>query len=245
MRNIAIIFAGGVGERMGGSIPKQFLNISGKPILIHTLEKFQYNENIDKIYLACNKEWISEAKKLIQKFNITKLNEKSIVLGGSTGQDSIFNALELAYLESEKENIVLIHDGVRPIIDDQIINENIERVKQYGCSVTCSDVYETPIHSKTGTTIDNTLIRSEVYLAKAPQCFILEDIYNVHLEERKKNIKYEGIVDSCNLMLKYGRKPSIVLCGQSNIKVTTPDDYIDLVARFSSEDYRTWFLQNS
>lgn len=115
--NIAVIFAGGVGKRMKtNGVPKQFLEVYGKPILIYTLEKFENNHNIDAIVIACLEEKIDYCQKLINKFEITKV--RAIVKGGKTGQESIYNGLRAADQISESDNdIVLIHDGVRPLID--------------------------------------------------------------------------------------------------------------------------------
>lgn len=238
MSNIAIVFAGGVGARMGATIPKQFLSIYGKPIIIHTLEKFQYNDNIDKIYVSCTEDWIDTLCKLTKKFNITKLSPSAIIPGGTTGQDSIYNAIELASTENDLESVVLIHDGVRPVIDDLIIDANICAAQESGSAVTCASMTETPVVSMDGDVVTRVHNRAEMYIAKAPQSFILGEILEVHRKERSVNPSYSGIVDSCDLMMKYGHQSSIVPCGHSNIKVTTPDDYIDLVARLSSEDYR-------
>ena len=111
--NIAIIFAGGSGVRMGAGMPKQFLEINGKPIIIHTLDNFQNSPTIDKIYIACKADYMENLKNLTNRFGITKVAR--IVEGGSTGQDSIYQALKAAYEENPKDSIVLIHDGVRPV----------------------------------------------------------------------------------------------------------------------------------
>ena len=245
MCNIAIIFAGGVGIRMGAETPKQFLNVYGKPILIHTLEKFQYNENIDKIYVACKIEWIDELNSLIKKHKITKVEPGGVVPGGKNGQDSIYNALCEARKHNTLDSIVLIHDGVRPIIDDKTINDNIESVKKTGSAISCIPAFETPIQSRDGLTIDNILPRKEIYIAKAPQSFFLGAVLEAHENERQSNEGYNGVVDTCNLMMKYGCKPTIIHCGSGNIKVTTPDDYIDLIAKYLSEDYKHFFEMNN
>ena len=107
-KNIAIIFAGGSGARMGSGMPKQFLEVGGKPIIIHTLDIFEEHDMIDKIYIACKEEYIKHLKRLIEKNLIRKV--AGIVPGGTTGQDSIYKALKLAYEENDGDDIVLIHD---------------------------------------------------------------------------------------------------------------------------------------
>lgn len=241
MTNIAIIFAGGVGQRMGSSIPKQFLNVYGKPILIHTLEKFQYHLDIDKIYVACKEDLIPYFRGLVEKYNITKIPETGIVPGGKTGQDSIFNALDAAYKENDGDSIVLIHDGVRPLIDEDLITRNIENVKEYGSAITCTPAFETPVISYDGTNVDELPKRKFVYTAQAPQSFRLEDIHAMHLKVRKENPDYTDIVDSCTLMEKNGFQTHLIEGIRGNIKVTTPEDYIDLLAKLSAEDQKQIF----
>ena len=239
--NIAIIFAGGVGQRMGGNIPKQFLNVYGKPILIHTLEKFQYHPDIDKIYVACKEDLIPYLKELVQKYNITKIPATGIVPGGATGQDSIFNALDAAHRENDGDSIVLIHDGVRPLIDEDLITRNIENVRRYGSAITCTPAFETPVISYDGTNVDELPKRKFVYTAQAPQSFRLQDIYDMHVKVRQENPGYTDIVDSCTLMEKNGFQTHLIEGIRGNIKVTTPEDYIDLLAKLSAEDQKQIF----
>ena len=134
-KNIAVIFAGGSGKRMKANIPKQFLKVYGKEIIIHTLEKFEYNKNIDLIYIGCIEEYIDELKNLVKKYGITKVPVNGIVAGGTTGQETIYNILKHVASENPGESICLIHDGVRPIIDDEVINNNIECVKKYNSAI--------------------------------------------------------------------------------------------------------------
>ena len=128
--NIAVIFAGGVGTRMGNnSIPKQFLNIHGKPIIVYTLEQFDNSADIDQIVVVCLKSFIDKLYKLIEKFNIKKIVK--VVPGGKTGQESIFNGLKFIASEFDNESIVLIHDGVRPFINSGIIKKSIDNVRSF------------------------------------------------------------------------------------------------------------------
>ena len=141
--NIAVIFAGGTGTRMNSKDkPKQFLKMHDKPIIIHTLEKFQNNENIDAIVIACIKQWINHLSQLIEYYHISKV--KRIVPGGETGQMSIYAGLNAAKDIAEGKNaIVLIHDGVRPLINDDVINKNIASVMKNGSAITSVNVTET------------------------------------------------------------------------------------------------------
>ena len=220
--NIAIIFAGGSGVRMGAGIPKQFLEINGKPILIHTLQLFQEHEEIDKIYLAMSKDYIAYTQRLIQDYYIDKL--AAIVPGGETAQDSIYNALSKAAEENPGDSIVLIHDGVRPMVEYSVISNNIECVKQHGSAITSTLCYETVIISKDGSKIDELPIRRESYTAQAPQSFYLSDIIEAHDQVRALPTRYENMVDACTIYNKIGKQPYIVEGNRGNIKVTTPED---------------------
>ena len=223
--NIAIIFAGGVGKRMKtNGIPKQFLEINEIPIIIHTLNIFNNTEQIDAIIIACVNTHIDYLKKLIEQYKISKV--KGIVNGGRTGQESIINALEKAKeISVSDSDIVLIHDGDRPIIDSKLIIDNIKCVKKYGTSITCLKQRETTIISKSHENVEEITNRDETYVARAPQSFYLDDI----VEAERKSLKNGDIecIDSCSVMKKYGKykNPHIVLCSNDNIKITTPEDY--------------------
>lgn len=221
-RNIAIIFAGGSGARMGAGVPKQFIEVNGKPIIIHTLEVFEEHPQIDSIYIACKKEYIDKLKRYVRRFYISKVEQ--IVPGGETGQDSIYNALKAAAEKNGGDSIVLIHDGVRPVLTDQTISDDLKCVKEHGNAITCSRIIETPVVSESGSYVEETPDRSEVYTAQAPQCFYLKDILAAHEAERKINPHYEGIVDSCTLMRSLGKEVAMVEGNRGNIKVTTPED---------------------
>ena len=221
--NIAVIFAGGVGSRMQTKgTPKQFLNAYGKPIIIYTLEKFEHNCNIDAIVISCIKEWIDYCWESVKKFNLKKV--KSIVPGGECGQASIYNGLKAAEKISKgSDDIVLIHDGVRPLIDDELINKNIKSVQKYGSAITCVESKETVALVDEKSEVKDTTDRNRTRIARAPQSFYLRDILEVH-ERAKKDGKLD-MIDSCTLMKAYHR-PLYTVAGKSeNIKITTPDDY--------------------
>lgn len=223
--NIAVIFAGSVGKRMKtNGMPKQFLKIDEIPIIIHTLNIFNNTKQIEAIVIACVNTHIEYLKKLVKDYNIFKV--KSIIAGGRTGQESIIKALEEAKKISESnKDIVLIHDGVRPIIDSKLIIDNIECVEKYGTSITCLKQRETTIISKSHENVEEITNRDETYVARAPQSFYLDDI----VEAERNSLKNGDIecIDSCSVMKKYGKykNPHIVLCNNDNIKITTPEDY--------------------
>lgn len=238
--NIAIIFAGGSGTRMKThGLPKQFLKIEGKTIIVKTLENFEINKQIDKIYIACKEDWIDYLKEEIEQSGIKKVAK--IVKGGESGQDSIFNALYAAYEENPKDSIVLIHDGVRPFISQELINQNIEDVEKYGTSITVTPCFETAIQSSNGELVEEVPKRSEMYTAQAPQCFRLGQIVEVHQKVRQTEKGYDGAVDSCNLMRNNGYPVHMTMGPRNNIKVTTPTDYylIQALYKYKKDEYRS------
>ena len=221
-KNIAIIFAGGSGARMGSGLPKQFLEIDGKPIIIYTLEIFEDHPKIDEIYVACKEEYIGKLHKLVRRFDLEKV--KKIVSGGSTGQDSIFRALSAAAEENSQDSTVLIHDGVRPCILPETIDDNLACVEAHGNAVTCTALFETPVISDDGKHVDEMPQRSKFYTAQAPQCFYMKDVMKAHRRMREIDPSYTGIIDTCTLMRYFGYDIHIVPGPRGNIKVTTPED---------------------
>ena len=242
--NIAIIFASGKGSRMGTEIPKQFLEINGKPILVHTLELFQYHNEIDKIYISTLNEYIPYVEKLKIIYNLTKI--KKIVKGGNTAQDSIYNALKAAESENESNSIVLIHDGVRPFISADIISSNIEGVKKNGNAITSIPAYETIIISNDKNSIDDVTIRNQTFIGQAPQSFYLKDIIEAHDKIRRTENGYKDMVDACTIIRTLGGKTYIVEGNRGNIKITTPEDvYIFKAFLEFKENEQTFGLGNT
>ena len=222
MSNIAIIFAGGSGVRMGAGIPKQFLEINGKPVIIHTLQLFQYHDEIDKIYLSVLEDYIPYMKELVDEYRLTKV--VSIISGGETAQDSIYNALKKAESENADDSIVLIHDGVRPFISYEVISNNIAGVKEHGNAITCTACYETIMISKDGKQVDTVPYRKETFAAQAPQSFYLKDIIAAHDYVRALPTRYDNMVDACTIVRTQGITAHMVEGNRGNIKVTTPED---------------------
>jgi 2-C-methyl-D-erythritol 4-phosphate cytidylyltransferase len=225
--NIALIFAGGTGERMSSNAtPKQFLRIHEKPVLIYTLEHFENHDEIDGICVVCLAGWIPKLKKMLKLYEITKV--KWIVKGGGTAQESVFNGLSELYasVASPKETVVLIHDGVRPLIDGELISKCIEGVKKHGSAITVAPINETIINTNKDNeieTIENVKDRYIHKFARAPQCFYLEDIFEIHKKSRESGIT--GILDSATLMRLNGKNLFVVNGPEKNIKITTPIDY--------------------
>lgn len=220
--NIAAIFSGGSGVRMGAGVPKQFLQVNGKPILVHTLELFQYHDNIDKIYISVLEDYIDYVWDLVEEFHLTKVC--GIMPGGETAQDSIYNALKQIEAENEPDSIVLLHDGVRPFVSYETIQANIEGVQKHGNAITCTACYETILLSENGETVDTVPFRKITYAAQAPQSFYLKDILAAHDTIRARESRYENMVDNCTIINTLGQTAHMVPGNRGNIKVTTPED---------------------
>jgi len=222
-KNVAVIFAGGCGSRMNTkTLPKQFLQMNGKPIIIHTLEYFETCKEIDGIVISCIEGWIDYLEDLIDKFRITKV--KKIVKGGATGQESIFNGLCAAKeFYPEEDTVVLVHDGVRPLITTKLIRDNIKTVREFGTAITVSPVTETVVVANEDNELDNVVDRTRCYHAKAPQSFYLKDIMEAHLKAREDG-NFE-MIDSATLMSHYGYKMHLVEGNVENIKITNPSDF--------------------
>lgn len=230
MKNVAVIFAGGVGSRMNSkSRPKQFLELNGKPILIYTMELFDNHSQVDAIVCVCLDSWIPFLKKMIRKFEINKVVK--IVPGGASGQESIYNGLCAAevYLKEQGESngIVLIHDGVRPLITEKTITDNIETVKACGSCITCVPAIETCIVSQQDGSLEIPK-RADCKLARAPQSFYLNDIIGAHRKSMQQG--KTDFIDSCSMMSYYGMKLGLIEGPMENIKITTPTDYFVLRA---------------
>lgn len=221
MKNIAVIFAGGAGQRMKTvSRPKQFLELNGKPIMVYTLELFDNHPMIDGIVCVCIESWIPFLEKQLKKFEITKV--RAIVPGGETGQDSIYNGLAKTLQTFGEDCNVLIHDGVRPLITEQTITDCVNMVSEKGNCITCIPATETFIvkHNDGSLEIptrDNSLI------ARAPQCFRLKDILDAHYRAQESG--RHDFIDSCTLMSYYGHQVNTIIGPMENIKITTPTDF--------------------
>ncbi len=232
--NIGVIFAGGVGSRMHSKDrPKQFLELYNKPIIIHTLEHFEYNSEIDVVVIACVENWIHHLEKLLYKFRIEKV--KKIVPGGSTGQLSIYNGLKAAKEIAGNENsIVLIHDGVRPLINSELLSQNIKSVKEFGSSITAGIVKETIVVVGENLDVEQVPSRAKSRVAKAPQSFWLNEILSVHEKALSEGV-YNSI-DSCTLMMQYGKHLHMIDGPYENIKITTPDDFYTMRAILEAKE---------
>jgi len=233
--NIALIFAGGTGQRMNSRTkPKQFLELNGKPIIIHTIDVFENHPCIDGIVVACLAEWIPYLKKIIEKYRIQKVNW--VVPGGETGQQSIKNGLaaliSTPYVSSDSN--ILIHDGVRPLIDTEVITSVLETMNQYGNAVTVTSAIETIVNVNERREVVEILDRSRCCLARAPQGFRLCDIWEAH-QKAEKDGNF-NMIDSAMLMAHYGAILHIVDGPVENIKITTPSDFYIFRAIYEAKE---------
>lgn len=233
MKNIAVVFAGGIGKRMNSkALPKQFLRLYGKEIIVYTLENFENHKEIDEIVVACVEDWIPFMKELVVKYQLTKVHK--IVPGGKTGQESIYHGLLAAKEVADKDAIVLIHDGVRPLIDQTLISDCIRTVKEKGNAITVAPAIETIIRSAEKETVDEIIERSDCMLARAPQCFFLEHILKAHEQARYE--QRDDFIDSASMMSFYGNKIYLVKGPTENIKITTPMDYYTFKALVEAKE---------
>lgn len=220
--NIGVIFAGGVGSRMGGDLPKQFIEVDSKPILVWTLEYFEKSKVIDSVVLVMNNDWIEYSKNILQKFPFSKLVD--IVGGGDSSGESIYNGLKFCEQKFGGDSIVLLHDGVRPLITEKLLVDIVKSVKKYGTGVTCLPATETVVFSSNGVDVTGVSKRVETFVAGAPQGFILSEIVSAHEAIRKFNPTYTNIVDSCSLYHTLGKPCHLVKGPVGNIKLTRQED---------------------
>lgn len=222
VKNIAVIFAAGTGGRMGNSSrPKQFLELRGKPVLAYTLEHFQRHREIDGIVLVTLKGWTGYCVEMAAAWHIGKL--AAVELGGPTSQESIRIGLETARRIYGEDAAVLIHDGVRPLMNEETISECIRCVREYGSAVTVSPQIETIMIEEEGGGPCRIVDRDRCHVARAPQCFYLRDILEAH--QRAIADRKCGFIDSASLMEHYGYALHAVEGPLENIKITTALDF--------------------
>ena len=220
--NIGIIFAGGTGQRMKNTAkPKQFLELYGKPIIIYTLEIFEQHPDIDYLVIPCVVGWESYLQDLLLKFNIKKV--KKIISGGKDTQESKLNALNYLKDCCAENDIVILHDAVRPLITEKSISDNIDCVKKNGSAITVVPFTETAIVSDDKATISKSIVRNTLYIAKAPQGFYFKDVYEAH--QKGAHMSSEITIDTCSLMTELGKTLHFVIGESTNIKITTPEDF--------------------
>lgn len=219
--NIALIIAGGVGARMHQDIPKQFINVYDKPVIVYTLEAFQKHPNIDAIEVVCLEGWHDILRAYARQFGITKL--ENIVCGGENGQDSIRNGLyDLASRHNDPDDVVLIHDAIRPMISADIISDNIRVCRQYGNAITVIPCTAAMLKTHDGFSSDSQIPRDNLKSTQTPQTFFLQEIVEVHKEALKRGIT--NSIASCTLYVEMGKKLYLSIGSEKNLKLTTSED---------------------
>ena len=221
MSNIALIIAGGVGARMGQDIPKQFINVYDKPVIVYTMEAFQNHPNIDGIEIVCLEGWHEVVYTYAKQFGITKL--ENVVKGGENGQDSIRNGLQdIATRHQDDNDIVLIHDAIRPMLSPDIISDNIRVCKKYGNAITVVPCTAAMLKTFDSVSSEEQVPRDNLKTTQTPQTFFLKDILDAHREALEKGITKS--VASCTMYIELGRELHMSVGSEKNLKLTTPED---------------------
>lgn len=240
--NYAIILAAGVGQRMrSGGLPKQFLPLMGKPIVVYTLEKFEQTDDIDKVIIVCHGSYVDQMQKLIDLYQLSKA--ETVIVGGSSRQNSLQRGLEtLKKMGAQDNDIVVIHDGVRPLVNVTTIQENVRIAKQYGCAVTVHPVTESVVITKSEEAeMSDFKKRADTYSLTAPQSFQLGKIVEAY---RKMTDIDEGevpLLDAAMVYAKAGGEIRLVKEQGTNIKITTAEDFYFLKAILELEENKYIF----
>ena len=222
MANIALLIVGGSGNRMGQDIPKQFMHVDGIPVIIHTLKCFQQHPDIDSIAVVCLFGWETVLRAYANQFLIDKL--KWIFPGGKTGMESIHNGIYgLKEAGCDDDDLVLIHDSVRPLLSQEIISNNIATCKAYGYAITGIQCREAILESEDGFVSSTSIPRDKLIRTQTPQTFRLSNIIKVH--ERARELGIKDSVASCTLIAEVGGIDMHIVPGsEKNIKITTVED---------------------
>lgn len=219
-KNVALIIAGGVGNRMGQDIPKQFLNVYDKPVIVYTMECFQKHPEICGIVIVCIDGWHEMVSSYAKQFGITKLD--SIVSGGKTGFESIINGAKEVERLYGPDALILVHDAIRPNLSQDIISENIRVCHDKGNAITCIPCQEAMLYSKDGESSNKSINRDELLRTQTPQTFYVKDLRKVQEEALAKGMK--NTTASCTLMIEMGHKVYKANGSEKNVKLTTTDD---------------------
>ena len=220
--NIGLIIGGGSGNRMGQDIPKQFIHINGAPVIIWTMKAFQQHPDIDKIAVVCLNGWETVLRSYANQYCIDKL--EWVFPGGATGMESIHNGIYGLRETCEDEDIILIHDAVRPLLSQEIISSNIAVCKEYGYAVTGIQCREAILMSEDGFSSNTSVPRDKLIRTQTSQTFHLKDIINIHEKASQKGIT--NSVSSCTLISELGDGITMFIApgSEKNIKITTTED---------------------
>ncbi len=239
MQNIAIIIAGGSGSRMGQNIPKQFINVYDKPVLIYTLESFQRHPMIDAIEVVCIDGWDQILQAYANQFNITKL--QWIVSGGNSAQESIRNGVYNLEGKVKDDDIIIIHDGIRPMIDDSVLTDVIEKAREYGNAVTSMPYNEQifVVSKEDESTTTQFIPRETLRRVSTPQAYRYDLLNSKYHEAFKKEIGIYGSHYTNTMMVELGVRLHFAKGSDKNIKLTTKDD-LELFKGYMTKDEDKW-----
>lgn len=237
--NIALIIAGGSGNRMGQDIPKQFINVYDKPVLIYTLESFQKHPLINAIEVVCISGWESMVRAYANQFNITKL--KWIVPGGGSAQESIHNGVLNLEGICSKDDIIIIHDGIRPLVDDTVLTDVIEKAQEYGNAVTSMPYNEQifVVSEDDESTTMKFIPRETLRRVSTPQAYNFKLLDEKYHEAFEKNIGVKGSHYTNTMMVELGVKLHFAKGSDKNIKLTTKDD-LELFKGYLTKGQDKW-----
>ncbi len=235
MANIALLIAGGVGNRMGQSIPKQFLTVNDRPVIVYTMQAFQSHPMIDAIAVVCVAGWESFLQAYAAQFSITKLCR--IIPGGKNGQDSIRNGVNALREDFDDTDIVLIHDAIRPMVSEAIISDCIRVTREKGCAVACVPCAEAMLRTQDGVVSCGVTAREQLRRTQTPQAFPIGKICDLHRRALEQGIT--NSVASCTLMEEMGEPVWFSLGSEKNIKLTTVED-IDIFKALLTAERPSW-----
>jgi len=227
--NVALLTAGGSGTRTKQDIPKQFIHVHNKPIVIYTMEAFQNHPNVDAIIVVCKKGWDEILWACAKQYSIDKL--KWVVNGGGNGQESIKNGLDELRRHCQGDDVVIVHDGNRPMVSQDIISDSLIKFKVHGSAVTAIPCIEAVFKSIDGIESDVTIPRDELFRTQTPHVYTLEKLLWAHEQAKLKNIT--DSIASCTLMNALGEKVYFSMGSDKNIKITTREDIEILEALLS------------
>lgn len=237
--NIAIVIAGGVGSRMGQDLPKQFINVYDKPVLLYTLESFQRHPQVDAIELVCIDGWHDIVWAYAKQFNITKL--KWIVSGGSTGQESIRNGVFALEGIAQPDDTIIIHDGIRPLVEPSVLSDVISKCAQYGNAVTSMPYNEQifVIDPDDATTTHEYIPRETLRRVATPQAYRFDLLNSKYHEAFERGIGIHGSHYTNTMMVELGVTLHFAAGSDKNIKLTTKDD-LEMFKAYLKTDIGTW-----
>ena len=235
MANIALLIAGGSGARMHQNIPKQFLTVNERPVIVYTLEAFEKHPEIDAIAVVCIEGWDQVLWAYAKQFNITKL--QYVVPGGENGQASIRNGVMELEKHFAPDDIVLIHDAIRPMVSSEIISDNIRVAREYGNAITVIPCAEAMMQTEDGVVSSGSYPRDRLKRTQTPQAFHIGQICDLHRRALEKGIT--SSVASCTLMIEMGEQVYFSTGSEKNIKLTTVED-IDIFKALLTAKRSDW-----